>query len=62
MKTANLEKVQGDIVEDFEMGRRNNYWISFQSLEPPGIIHSYRKGTPLSLKSLLYLDRDRSNL
>lgn len=52
-----MEKVQGETVEDFEMGRGKNYWTAFQSLEPPGITYSCRRGVLLSIfeKSTLTL-------
>lgn len=52
-----MEKMQGKIVEDFEVGRKENYWIAFQCLEPPRIIFSCRRGVPLFVfeKSILTL-------
>lgn len=48
---ASLEKMQGKIVGDLKMGRKN-YWVSFNPWNP-GIIYSYKSGTPLfPLKSL----------
>ena len=52
-----MEKVQGETVQDFEMGREKNYWTAFQSLEPPGITYSCRRGVLLFIfeKSFIYI-------
>ena len=44
-------------MEDFEMGREKNYWTAFQSLEPPGITYSCRRGVLLFIfeKSFIYI-------
>lgn len=49
--------MQGETVEDFEMGREKNYWTAFQSLEPPGITYSCRRGVLLFIfeKSFIYI-------